>query len=127
AIDVGMTPGRIAIMTRTPPAESATLATALKGRKHDRAEAVRRWVEKDVVPAPDLVRPLIDALADRDAALAALITDRALPRFGPGACPGLLARFKPRGTLADARVLRAVCRIDPRRGAALCQTAATGG
>ena len=61
------------------------------------------------------------ALESNKSSIAELMADKVLPAIGRGVLPDLLAKLDLTGKTADARRLRAICKIDPRTGAELCR------
>jgi HEAT repeat protein len=80
---------------------------------HDAAE---RQVTGDLRLLPSALA----ALESGNSNLADMVADKVLPAVGRGVLPDLLAELDvPKGKAADARRLRAVCKIDPKIGAEL--------
>src|SRR5436305_10138468 len=91
--------------------ELAALADVLgqsgSGREAALAGAVKRGTLADL----RLVGPLLHCLADRYAAFADVVADKALPELGPALAPELERRTDPDGGPAGGRWLRALCEV----------------
>ena len=100
---------------------------ALSHSGEGREEALKDAVGRKVVGDLRLIPALLEGLGDGYAPVADLVADAALPALGQAVLPDLLARLDLQGKAADARALRAVCKIDPARGAELCRQALAEG
>jgi hypothetical protein len=100
---------------------------ALTGSGADRYEALKEAVERNGVGDLRLVPALLGALEESNHDLADLAAERALPAVGRAVVPDLTGRLDLKGKAADARRLKAVCKIDPKLGAGLCRRALADG
>jgi hypothetical protein len=99
------------------------LTTAGPGREATLREAAGRGGLGDL----RLASALLGAVGDGYAPLADLVADQILPSLGRAVLPELLAGLDLNGKAADARRLRAVCKIDRAAGADLCRRAMSQG
>ncbi len=100
---------------------------ALSHSGEGREQTLKDAVERRVVVDLRLLPALLEGLNDGYAPVADLVAEKALPALGKAVLPELLARLDLQGKIAEARALRAVCKIDPARGAELCRQALAGG
>jgi HEAT repeat protein len=100
---------------------------ALSHSGEGREQTLKDAVERQVVGDLRLLPALLEGLGDGYAPVADLVAGQALPALGKAALPDLLARLDLQGKNAEARALRAVCKIDPARGAELCRQALAEG
>ncbi|HWG44441.1 MAG TPA: HEAT repeat domain-containing protein [Gemmataceae bacterium] len=83
------------------------------------ASALHDVAERQVTGDLRLLPSALAALESGNTHLADLVADKVLPAVGRGVLPDLLAKLNLQGKSADARRLRAVCKIDPKLGAEL--------
>src|SRR5262245_14007806 len=102
-------------------AHDALTGDASSSGLHDAAE---RQVTGDLRLLPSALA----ALESGNSHLADVVADKVLPAVGRGVLPDLLAKLElPKGKAADARRLRAVCKIDPKIGGDLVRKGLTEG
>lgn len=112
------------------PASLRDVGPAFEALSHSgegREDTLKDAVGRKVVGDLRLLPALLEGLSDGYAPVADLVADAALPALGKAVLPDLLARLDLQGKTADARALRAVCKIDPARGADLCRRALAEG
>ncbi len=100
---------------------------ALSHSGEGREETLKDAVGRKVVGDLRLLPALLGGLGGGYAPVADLVAEEALPALGKAVLPDLLARVDLQGKAAEARALRAVCKIDPARGAELCRKALAEG
>jgi hypothetical protein len=100
---------------------------ALTGSGSDRHEALKDLVERNGAGDLRLVPALLGVLKSSNFELADLAAEQALPALGRAVLPDLTAQLNLKGKIADARRLKAVCKIDPELGAGLCRRALAEG
>lgn len=100
---------------------------ALTGSGSGRCEALQDAAQRNAAGDLRLVPALLGALEGGNQELADLIAEQALPAAGRAVLPDLTERLDLKGKAADARRLKAVCKIDPKLGADLCRRALDGG
>lgn len=89
--------------------------------------ALHGAVEQEVAGDLRLVPSALAALQSNKSNLSELVADRVLPAIGRGVLPDLLAKLDLKGKAADARRLRAICKIAPKIGAELCRKGISDG
>jgi HEAT repeat protein len=111
--------------TPTPTRDVYAAHEALSGETSAAAlyDAAQRQVAGDL----RLVPSALAAVESGNTEMANTVADKVLPAVGRGVLPDLLARFDFKGKSADARRLRAVCKIDPQVGAELVRKGLTEG
>ncbi len=113
--------------TPLPLSSLYPLIDVLTGRAKHRPDALREELHRETPSDLRLLAPLLGSLADASDGLANLVADEWLPRLGPAIVPELERGLCLQGRQPDARRLRALCRLDPRRGAELCRQALAEG
>jgi hypothetical protein len=88
-----------------------------------RLEVLKDAIERQVVTDLRLIGPLTDRLDDGYGELADLVAEAALPAFGTTLLPELRRQIDLKGSRADARRLKAICKMDAKVGAELCHAA----
>jgi HEAT repeat protein len=111
-------PWRTPVATRDLRPVYGTLTRSGSGRE----ERVKEAVAKNLFGDLRLALPLLAAL-DGNTRAADAAAEHGLPALGVAILDELRASLHPDGKAPDARRLRAVCRIDPKTGAALCRQA----
>jgi HEAT repeat protein len=113
--------------TNAPARDVCALNDALDQPASHRLEVLADAIARQVVPDLRLVDPLTKRLDDGYGELADRIAERALPAFGKALLPELRRQIDLKGGRADARRLKAICKMDPRVGAELCHAAVREG
>jgi HEAT repeat protein len=85
------------------------------------SSAMKDAAEREVTGDLRLLPSALAALESNKSSIADLMADKVLPAIGRGVLPDLLAKLDLTGKTADARRLRAICKIDPKIGAELCR------
>jgi HEAT repeat protein len=88
-----------------------------------RLKVLKDAIERQVVTDLRLVEPLTNHLDDGHGELADLIAEAALPTFGTALLSELRRQINLQGSRADARRLKAICKIDAKAGAEVCHAA----
>jgi HEAT repeat protein len=109
--------------TAAPLRDVGPVFEALSHSGEGREETLKDAVARKVVGDLRLLPALLGGLSDGYAPVADLVANEALPALGKAVLPDLLARLDLQGKNPEARALRAVCKIDPARGADLCRRA----
>jgi HEAT repeat protein len=98
------------------------LRDALLGTGESGFEEIKRGLERKAFGDMRLVQPILDGLASSAyAPRSDLIAQEVIPSLGRALLPELRQQFDLQGKSADARRLRAICKIAPEEGAALCR------
>jgi HEAT repeat protein len=111
---------------RTPVRELQQVYGALTGSGSGREERVKEAAARNLFGDLRLASPLLAAL-DGNTRVADAAPEHGLPALGVAMLDELRASLHLDGKAADARRLRAVCRIEPKAGAALCRQALAEG
>ena len=105
--------------TPTPTRDVYNAHQALTGDAS--SSVLQDAAERQVTGDLRLLPSGLAALESGNANLADMVADKVLPAVGRGVLPDLLAKLDLQGKAADARRLRAICKIDPKVGAELCR------
>jgi HEAT repeat protein len=109
--------------TPAPALEVAEVADALSGTGPGRQVVLLEAVKRGIEPDLRLLGPSLQALQDRDGALADTVAQEVLPAFGGGVLDQLREGLDLGGKAPDARRLLAICKIAPDVGLELCREA----
>lgn len=85
------------------------------------SSALHGAAEREVTGDLRLLPSALAALESSKSSIADLVADKVLPAVGRGVLSDLLAKLNLKGKTADARRLRAICKIDLKIGAELCR------
>jgi HEAT repeat protein len=107
--------------TAIPVRELEPVREVLTQSGSGREERIRDAVERNRFGDLRLVTALFDAVTDTYSPVADAAAESGLPALGHAALGELRRGLSSDGKAADARRLRAICRIDPATGAALCR------
>jgi HEAT repeat protein len=108
--------------TKSSVHDVTVLRDALLGTGEAGFEEIKRGLERKAFADLRLMQPILDGLANSAyAPRSDLIAQHVIPSLGPILLPELRQQFNLQGKSADARRLKAICKIAPEEGAALCR------
>lgn len=108
--------------TKTSVHDVTVLRDALLGTGEAGFEDIKNGLERKVFYDLRLVQPILDGLAHSAyAPRSDLIAQQVIPSLGSAMLAELRQQFDGQGKSADARRLKAICKIAPEEGTALCR------